>query len=510
MKPKCFIYLRRSQDREDRQSLSIEKQDRQVRQIMQNNDFTPIYLVPEERSAKYPGRPIFNDMLDRIENGEARYIAVWAISRLSRNPIDGGKIIYALDTGKLLAIHTPTRTYRNTPDDKAFLAIELAFAKKNNDDLSVQVRESFEQKRDHGEYPGPAPIGYKNAIIGPGRRNIVPDPENGPRIVELFNKAASECYTLHDIWQEAGKIGLYSRRGLPLAKQTLVGMLQNRVYTGVFKYGSPEWHKGTYEPLISVELYDKVQRVMGWSRKRQVPKTTVGRFYPYKGILLCGTCSFNITAYTKPKTLASGKDAEYVFYTCTKKSKVIKCPEPQLSTADLELDIKSVLSEYEIAENDGVYCIELLENFYQDHVQNQNRHRSVWEKEKRDAKSAQDLLDDKLEHGVISDDRYTLRSQHHQETLARTTKLLKSSDQDAIRWLELAKETFTGVTNIGEVFEDANEEERRELMKYLGLNWTLSNKKVALTPREPLNLLRKSTRNPNWRARPDSNRRSPP
>jgi len=49
-----------------------------------------------------------------------------------------------------------------------------------------------------------------------------------------------------------------------LAKQTVVGILKNRVYTGVFKYGSPEYHQGTYEPLISVEVYDKVQTVMGW------------------------------------------------------------------------------------------------------------------------------------------------------------------------------------------------------------------------------------------------------
>ena len=114
-KSKCFVYLRRSQDREDRQQLSIPKQDRQVKQIVTDNKFTPIYLPPEDWSAKSPGRPIFNDMVKRIVNGEARYIAVWHISRLSRNPIDGGQIIYLLDTGKLLAIYTPTRVYHNTP-----------------------------------------------------------------------------------------------------------------------------------------------------------------------------------------------------------------------------------------------------------------------------------------------------------------------------------------------------------------------------------------------------------
>ncbi len=45
--------------------------------------------------------------------------------------------------------------------------------------------------------------------------------------------------------------------------------------------------------------------------------------------------------------------------------------------------------------------------------------------------------------------------------------------------------------NVGDVFEMANDEERRRLMMYLGSNWYLTNKKVALTPRNPLNLLSK-------------------
>lgn len=198
-KLKCFVYLRRSQDREDRQQLSIEKQDTQVKQVITRNNLLPVYLPPEERSAKYPGRPIFNDMMDRIESGEIRYISVWMLSRLSRNPVDGGRVIYAFDTGKLLAIYTPTRTYRNTPDDKMILAIELAFAKKNNDDLSVQVKEGFEAKRTHGQYPGPAPLGYVNAIIRPGERNIEPDTESASKVIECFEMASKGIWTLDNV-----------------------------------------------------------------------------------------------------------------------------------------------------------------------------------------------------------------------------------------------------------------------------------------------------------------------
>jgi hypothetical protein len=274
------------------------------------------------------------------------------------------------------------------------------------------------------------------------------------------------------------------------------------MYTGVFRYGGDDWHKGSYEVLIPTELYDKVQVLMGWVNAKTIDSisTTRGRYYPYKSLLLCKTCKFNITAYTKPKTLASGQPAEYVFYTCTKKNKNLKCNEPQLSSILVEHEIKSRMKDYEITEEDGVVCNKWLERYYDDSLKKKNQYKPEWLRDRKIAKEALDTLDEKLEKHVISDERYLERAAKHAAVLARTKELLDGTSTDAVRWLELAKETFASITNIGDVFEVANDEERRHLMMYLGSNWYLGNKKVALTPREPLNLLHKSNRYPDWRA----------
>jgi len=478
---KCFVYLRQSQDREDRQQLSIGKQDAQVRQIFIRNRLSPIILPPEERSAKYPGRPIFNDMMTRIEAGEASYIAVWALSRLSRNPVDGARVIYAMDCGFLLAVHTPSRTYRNNPEDKWMLQVELANAKKNNDDLSVYVKEGFEEKRTLGQYPGPAPLGFVNIIVRPGERNIAPDPIKGPLCVRVCEMAATGLYHVEDLLREARNMGLTSTRsGKPISKQTLIDMLQRRTNYGVFQYDSKqEWHKGTYEPLISADLYDMVQLGMGWVKPRghKTPATTSGRYYPYKGLFLCKTCSFNVTAYTKIKKLADGTEAEYVFYTCTKKNKKIKCNEQQLSSKIFEQEINDYMREYEITEADAAECSSWLERHYNDYIRKHSEDRPQWLHERQRAQKALEVLDEKLENGVMTDERYKERSAVHTETLARTNKLINATNTDAERWLELAKETFSTATNIGDVFEMANDTERRRLMAYIGSNWYLSNKK---------------------------------
>jgi site-specific DNA recombinase len=392
------------------------------------------------------------------------------------------------------------------------LAIELAFAKKNNDDLSVQVKEGFQTKRAHGQYPGPAPTGYLNSIIRPGERNIIPDPQKAPKVITLFEMASTGTYTLHDLWLEAQNLSLLSRQGHTLGKQTLVELLKRRVYAGFFQYGDTEWHVGSYESLITMDLFDKTQLAMGWVKHKSIdrPSTTSGRHYPFKGLFLCEYCKFNITAYTKSKKLASGDIAEYVFYTCTKKNTKIVCEEAQISSQVIEAEITARMHEFELSDKNAKECLTWLERFHRDYMHQKNQYRPVWLDEQRNAKKALDTLDEKLEQGVIADERYKARAATHQETLARTTAQLGKSDTDANRWLELAKETFTSAVDLGEVFSVANNDERRRMMMLVGSNWYLGNKKVELTPRRPFDLLRHSSDNMLWRTRPDLNRRSPP
>lgn len=127
-----------------------------------------------------------------------------------------------------------------------------------------------------------------------------------------------------------------------------------------------------------------------------------------------------------------------------------------------------------------------------------------------EAQKTLDVLDEKLESGVMSDERYKERAAIHTQILARTKQLLNAANTDVERWLELTMETFNSVVGVGDVFEKTSDEERRKLMMYLDSKWYLSIKKVALAPRKPLNFLHSSNRNLDWRARPDSNRRSPP
>ena len=74
---KYFLYARKSTDVEDKQVLSIEAQLSELRDIAKRDELEIADELIEKRTAKMPGRPVFEEMLQRIEKGEAQGIICW-------------------------------------------------------------------------------------------------------------------------------------------------------------------------------------------------------------------------------------------------------------------------------------------------------------------------------------------------------------------------------------------------------------------------------------------------
>ena len=61
-----FLYARKSTDVEDKQVLSIEAQLAELRELAKRENIYISDEFIEKRSAKMPGRPVFNEMLSAI------------------------------------------------------------------------------------------------------------------------------------------------------------------------------------------------------------------------------------------------------------------------------------------------------------------------------------------------------------------------------------------------------------------------------------------------------------
>jgi len=160
---KFFIYARKSTDDEERQMLSIEAQLAELREYATSEGLTVTREFIESRTAKTPRRPIFNDMLTRIESGEASGLLAWHPDRLARNRSDGAHIIHLVDSKQLSELRFPKFWFEDTPQGKFLLSIAFSQSAYYVDALAVNIRRGMRQKLRRGEFPGKPPIGYLEA-----------------------------------------------------------------------------------------------------------------------------------------------------------------------------------------------------------------------------------------------------------------------------------------------------------------------------------------------------------
>lgn len=172
--PKYYLYARKSTDDEDRQILSIESQINELREYAKRENLSVVEEFVEAKTAKAPGRTIFNFMIKQIEAGVADGILAWHPDRLARNSVDGGRIIYLVDVSKIADLRFPTYRFDNSAQGKFMLSIAFGQSKYYIDNLSENVRRGLREKLRRGEWPGIAPVGYLNDYK---LHTIYPDPE---------------------------------------------------------------------------------------------------------------------------------------------------------------------------------------------------------------------------------------------------------------------------------------------------------------------------------------------
>jgi site-specific DNA recombinase len=140
MTNRYFLYARKSTDETDKQIRSIDDQIAELRSLAVRENISIIEEFIESRTAKIPGRPIFNQILDRIERGEADGILAWHPDRLARNSLDGGRVIILIDRGLLRHLKFSTFWFEPTPQGKFMLSIAFGMSKYQVDKLSEDVR----------------------------------------------------------------------------------------------------------------------------------------------------------------------------------------------------------------------------------------------------------------------------------------------------------------------------------------------------------------------------------
>lgn len=193
------IYIRRSSDDTDHQVASIESQKEVLVTLVKENNLKILRIAEESMSAKKPGRPVFNEEIQRVQDSIIQGLIVWDLSRCSRNPIDSGTLSWLLQTEKLKVIVCPQRVYQSQ-DNVLLLNIEFGQANQFLRDLSRNVKRGMQTKRNNGWRPGIVPEGYMNDNVSErGKKEILIDPVRFPLIRKAWDLLLTGNYSILQI-----------------------------------------------------------------------------------------------------------------------------------------------------------------------------------------------------------------------------------------------------------------------------------------------------------------------
>jgi DNA invertase Pin-like site-specific DNA recombinase len=278
---KYILYCRKSTDTEDKQVLSLESQENELRSLAEAHNLEIVEVLKESKSAKEPGRPVFDQMLKTVASGKADAILCWKIDRLTRNPVDGGQIQWLLQTNKIKCIRTFEKSFY--PNDNVLLmSIEQAMANQYIRDLSMNVKRGNREKLNRGEWPNHAPFGYLNDRA---TKTIVIDPIRSKYVPRAFELYLTGSHGFQSISDTLYKEGLRTRTDRKVLVNHIQRILSCVFYTGIMERDG-KYYQGKHQALISKTTYDLAQDVMH-GRSHPRPQRL---FFPLRGFLKCENC----------------------------------------------------------------------------------------------------------------------------------------------------------------------------------------------------------------------------
>src|ERR1039457_2049586 len=153
MATKFFVYARKSSEAEERQAMSIEAQIHELMELADREKLVVSETFIESKSEKIPVRKEFARMIEKVHaSKEPVGILAWHPERLARNSIDGGQIIYLIDTQKISALRFPTFWFEPTPQGLFMLQVAFGQSKYYSDNLSENIKRGIRQKIRRGEW----------------------------------------------------------------------------------------------------------------------------------------------------------------------------------------------------------------------------------------------------------------------------------------------------------------------------------------------------------------------
>ena len=469
---KTAIFCRVSSKEQEETGYSLPAQEKFLREYAdkQGLEVAKVFAVSESAAGKVQ-RKIFIEMVAYVRKHTIPTIIVETTDRLTRNFSDVPTIDLWITENEEHQVHLAKEgciLNNSSRSHEWFMwRVKVATAEYYVRLLSENVKKGQKEKLSQGWIPTKPPLGYKT-VGETGHKIHIIDEGSAPLVRKMFELYASGDYSIKRLAQTMFDEGMRSPQGNRLVNSRLHSLLRDPFYIGKIRWND-EIHEGKHEPLISKELFDKVQAML-------VSKTTPKyrkHDYLFKGLLRCAECDGLIT-WEVHRGHNYGHCNHY--HACTQETWV---KEPEV-----EEQLLSGFDNLKLKNNRIVEWLKkALKESHQDEVEYHNS--TVGELEARYEaiqKRMDKLYDDKLDE-KIAPDFYNRKFKQYSDEKDELTESIKRHSTASTGYLNLGINLYELSQRAREIYLKAKAkdmlDEQRALIRLVFAKLMLNNGKLS-------------------------------
>lgn len=498
------VYFARVSTREQaEEGYSLPAQEKLLKDYAGDKAFSVIkkFAVPESARGKQE-RKLFNGLLDYIiSHPNIKIVICEKVDRITRNLKDAARLDDWLNEDETRQLHFVKQNliiHKNAKShDKFMWDIYVALARQYSNNLSEEAKKGLNEKAEQGWYPGSHKRGYKTTGEMGHKIWVIDDSIPDAKFIEIaFVLYDTGNYTLRTVAQELFKQG-WSIQEESISISELHKLLSDPFFCGEFYYNGRLYKNGKHQPIISKELFYRVQNRL--KRVYRAGKYRKRDFLFGGGLVICGECERVITWELQ-------KGHEYGH--CTK----FKTDCTQKKYTREETIGKQLLEIFDGLKITNPRLLEWIRKALKESHADETQYHEEIIKEldtqyKAIEKKMNVIYEDRVE-GLLSKERYQQKQAEYEKQLGDLMGAKQKHMKANINYMKLGINIFELAQKGREIYEKLlTYDEKRELLNFVFSNLKLKDEKVVPIFHNGFQVVAARAEDGNWQGWKESNPR---
>ncbi len=475
---KYFSYIRVSTAKQGQSGTSLLEQRSAIERYSQRYQLRIMKEFEEQETAAKQGRPVFLEMIRELKKNRASGVVIHKIDRSARNLKDWAELGELIDRGTEVHFANEnldlySRGGRLSADIQAVVAADYI---RN---LREEVKKGFYGRLKQGYYPMPAPTGYQDKGAGVPKEI---DSVRAPLVRKAFELYATGKYSIRTLREKMERLGLTNKSGKPMSKNSLAEILHNPFYVGSIRIKkSKEIYAGKHLPIISSDLFQKVQQVFAGKVVPQIyANRGLDKVFLYRKLITCGLCK---------KRLAAERHKNHLYYRCYN----TECAKSSVREEAVDNAFQEILKKLIFTDAEMKEAERWFNHYHRTSAEEAEKTKTALSLQLEQIQERLSKLTDALLDGLIEKDIFVqkknslvLAEGEIKERLSRINNNKMEALQKTRQFIKMANSAYSS-------YREAKFEHRLDMVRTVTQNFFVNGKSVKTKLNLPFELFAKRT-----------------